>query len=54
MHSELYGVGGKIFLYHERNLENNRVVEFTKVKTGKLLNFFKSVHEGISVYEKLS
>ena len=52
--SELNRVCGQIFLNHESNFEDDSMVKFSQVKTCQLLDFFESVHESISVYEKLS
>jgi len=52
--SELDGLGNKVSLNHESNLECDSVVKFTKVKTCELTDLFKSVNESVSVYEQLS
>jgi hypothetical protein len=52
--SELQGLGVEILLNHERNLEGDCVLKFTKVKTCNLSDFFKSVHESVSVNKELS
>ena len=52
--SELGGLARKVFLYHKSYLERNGVIEFAKIKTGKLSDFFKAVNEGVSVNEELS
>ena len=54
LESELHGLAGKIFLYHKRNLEGDRVIEFTQIESGQLADLFKSVNERVSVYEKLA
>ena len=52
--SELHRVSGQVLLYHEGDLEDDSVIELAEVKTCELLDLFKSVNEGISVYEELS
>ena len=51
---ELGGFAVEILLDHKRNLEGNCVVELTKVKTGELSDFLKTVNESVSMYEELS
>ena len=51
---ELNGVCGQILLYHERDLEDDSVVEFTQIETCEFLDLVQSVNECVSVYEQLS
>jgi hypothetical protein len=51
---ELDGLGNKVSLNHESNLECDSVVKFTKVKTCELFDFFKTVNKCVTVNKKLS
>ena len=52
--SEFCRLARKIFLNHKGNLEGYCVVKLTKVKSCKLSDLLKTVHESVSVYEELS
>mgnify|MGYP003314614833 CR=1 FL=1 len=47
-------LGGEIAAYHQSNLEGERVIEFTEIKTRQLLDLVKTVNESVSVNEELS
>ena len=47
-------LGIKILSYHKRNLEGDRMVELTEIKSRKVTYLFKSVYKGVSMYEELS
>ena len=51
---EFDGIGGKVFLNHEGNLEDDRMIKLSQVKTCELLYLIQSVNQCVSVYEKLS
>ena len=44
----------KIFLDHEGDLEDDRVVKLAQVKAGELLDLLKPVHQRVSVDEQLA
>ena len=44
----------KVFFNHKSYLKYDSILKFTKVKTCKFLNFFKSVNKCISVNKKFS
>ena len=44
----------EIFFDHEGYLEHDSVLKLTEVKTGELLDFFKTVHQRVAVYEQLA
>lgn len=52
--SELCGLACEIFFDHQSHLEGDGVIKLSKVKSCELSDFFKSVYEGVSMYEKLS
>ena len=52
--SELRGVRSEVFLYHQRDLEDYRVVEFAQVEPGQLLDLVQAVNQRVAVYEQLS
>ena len=52
--SELCGVRSEVFLYHQRDLEDYRVVEFAQVEPGQLLDLVQAVNQRVAVYEQLS
>ena len=51
---EFCGLRLKVFLYHQSNLEGDRMLKLAKVKAGDLSYLLKSVYERVSVYEELS
>lgn len=44
----------EVLLYHQCDLENDCVVEFTQIQTGQLLDLLQAVHQCITVYEQLT
>ncbi len=52
--SEFCRICSEILSYHERDLEDNGMVELSQIKTRKLLYLFEPVHKSVSMYEKLS
>ena len=52
--SELYGIGGKVFLDHKSDFKYNRVVEFSEIKPRKLFDLIQSVNQRVSVNKQLS
>ena len=51
---ELHGIGGEVFLDHQRNLKDDGVVEFPQIQSGEFFNFFKTVNQCISVNKQFS
>ena len=41
----------QVLANHQRDLKDNRMVKFTQVQTGQLLDLFQAVHQRIAVYE---
>ena len=52
--SILCGACVEVLLDHKSYLEHDSVLEFAQVKTGELLDLFKSVHQSVAVYEQLT
>ena len=52
--SELNRAGRKIFLYHQSDLEDDRVIKFAEIQTGQLLDLLKTVDQRVAVNEQLS
>ena len=50
--SELCGVCSEVFLYHQRDLEDYRVVEFAQVEPGQLLDLFQAVNQRVAVHKQ--
>lgn len=51
---EFDGIGGKVFLNHESDFEDDCMIKLSQVKTCELLYLIQSVNQCVSVYEKLS
>ena len=45
--------GSQVLANHQRNPEDNGVVELPQVKTRKLADLFQTVHQGVAVDEQL-
>ena len=52
--SEFCGLGIEVFSNHKRNLEGDRMLKLTQIKTCQLADLVKTVNESVSVNEKLS
>ena len=52
--SEFHRAGREVLLDHQSNFEDNCVVKFTEIQTGKLLDFLQTVHKRIAVNKQLA
>lgn len=46
--------GGEILLYHQGDLEGNRMLKLTQIKTGQLADFFQTINKRVSVDKQLA
>jgi len=51
---EFNRISTEIFVDHKSNFENDSMVKFSQIKSGKFLDFIQTINQGVTVNEQLT